>query len=124
MDAAIERGAVAFNDPLSAVRTLPGGVIIVDDQAGGPEGVNRRQLDNWIASLKWSAPQGRPAGTGMQSIDAPLIVRMRKLIANKSAGSRTAAAKSILREDGKNYGTSFESTVRRLVDGYKAEYGE
>ena len=48
---------------------------------------------------------------------------MRNLITNKSAGSKTAAAKAILREDGKNYGTSFELTVRRLVDGYKAEYG-
>ena len=124
LDAAIERGAITFHDPLSAVRTLPGGVVIIDDQAGGYEGINRRELDGWIASLKSSAPHGRPPGTGMRSVDAPLIARMRKLITTKSVGSKTAAAKAILREDGKNYGTSFDSTVRRLVDGYKAEYGE
>ncbi|GAA0004411.1 hypothetical protein [Bradyrhizobium diazoefficiens] len=123
LDAAIERGAVTFNDALSAVRTFPGGLVIVDDQAAGPDGVNRRELERWIASLTAAPPAGRPKGTGMQSVDAGLITRMHDLIATKSVGSKTAAAKAILKEDGQNYGQSFDSTVRRLVDGYNAKYG-
>ena len=125
LDAAIERGAVTFNDALSAVRTFPGGLVVVDaDQASGPDGVNRHELDKWIATLKTSAPSGRPVGTGKQTTDAILVQRMHALITAGKANSRTHAVRQILKEDGVTHGASAEASERRLRDLYEKTYGE
>jgi hypothetical protein len=118
LDGSIERGAVTFNDELSAVRTFPGGVIIVDEDAGGPTGVNRQELDKWIATLK--APIGRPTGSGKQITDAALVQRMTVLLKSKKANSRADAVKQICREDGTDHGASLEATIKRLSALHKA----
>jgi hypothetical protein len=120
LDGSIERGAVTFNDELSAVRTFPGGVIIVDEDAGGPTGVNRQDLDKWIATLKASAPIGRPTGSGKQITDAALVQRMTVLLKSKKANSRADAVKQICREDGTDHGASLEATIKRLSALYNA----
>jgi hypothetical protein len=65
-------------------------------------------------------PNHRPAGTGKQATDKPLVDKMHALIREHQAGSITAAARIVLKDKGGNV----DSDVRRLRDRYKTTYGD
>jgi hypothetical protein len=77
-----------------------------------------------LAAYQKARTPHRPKGTGKQATDAALVERMRELITNRRANSKTDAARQILKEDNDSYGQSKDATVKRLVARYTENYGQ
>ena len=72
-------------------------------------------IESGAGAIKPARCRGRPRGTNYRGVDARLHEKMRHLIEDGLAPSRTAAAKQVLEQDQAFGSGTLESKVARLV---------